>query len=107
MNQALEWYQSIVNDIIDDDGIKQQVDLFKLIKSVESNLESAQIIIQLKEQELKKKGSEEGSTLRGVWIATALMLSPNVSSDTIRMISILAPSICVKAMNFIKENDLM
>ena len=53
-----------VENVIDDDGVRQRVDFSALVEKVESDSGSAQIIIQLMERDLKQKGAEDGAMLR-------------------------------------------
>jgi hypothetical protein len=74
---------------------------------VQADSGSAQIMIQMLEQDLKQKGAEDEVTLRGVWIAAAFLVTTDVHDDVVRHVRKVAPKICQKAMDLLRENGLL
>jgi len=107
LKRADDWYRDVLDQAIDDDGVRQQCHFEKLLEKVKADPGSAQIMIQLKEKELKDKGADDGRTLRGVWIAAAFLLSTDVNDEAVRFLRRFAPSMCQKAMDLLKENGLI
>jgi hypothetical protein len=107
LKRAGEWYDRVMKTAIVDDGVKQRCDFDKLIEMVQADSGSAQLMIQMLEQDLKQKGAEDGVTLRGVWIAAAFLVTTDVHDDVVRNLRKFAPKICQKAMDLLKENGMI
>jgi hypothetical protein len=107
ITRAGAWFDQVMKTAIVDDGVRQTCNFDTLIGMVQADSGSAQIVIQMLEEELKQRGAGDGVTLPGVWIAAAFLVTTGVQDEVVRHLRRFAPKICQRAMDLLKDQGMI